>query len=486
MNIMNESRSSVKKNFLYQCLYEILIIILPLVTSPYIARVLGAEKIGIYSYTYTIANYFVLFACLGVKNYGNRTIAAVRDDQKELNRTFSNIFAVMVLISAVVSMFYVWYIVFLSNYKAIAIIQFLYVLSCFFDINWFYFGIERFKLTVTRNTVIKLGTVAAIFLFVKSKEDLWVYCLIMALGTFISQLVVWLFLKNYVKFTKPSWNEMVPHIKPLFVLFIPVLAVSLYKYMDKIMLGMLSTKTQVGLYENAEKAINIPTSIITAFGTVMLPKMSNLARGGNFEKIKDYINKSSEMIMCIACALAFGMMGVAENFSVIFWGNEFEPCGRLIMVLSVTIPFLAFANVIRTQFLIPQMMDKPYIISVFAGAGINLAANLILIHFFDALGAAYGTVLAEMTVCILQAFFVRKKLPILKFVKDFVFFVVVGVVMLVVVCIVGSAGIRISVLLIQILTGGLFYIFACLVYFKVTNNKLVMGMIHSTLKKRDK
>lgn len=473
------NKTSVKKNFFYQSLYEILIIVLPLITSPYIARVLGAEKLGIYSYTYTIANYFVLFAGLGVKNYGNRTIAIVRDDQNKLNRTFSSIYAVMVIIAIIVSIIYIGYIVFLCKYKIIASIQFLYVLSCILDINWFYFGIEKFKITVARNTIIKIGTIISIFIFVKEKEDLWLYCLIMASGVFISQAVVWFFLKNYVKIEKPTIKEMRVHVKPLFILFIPVLAISLYKYMDKIILGLLSTKSQVSFFDNAEKAINIPTSIITAFGTIMLPRMSNMAKNGDLEMIKDYIQKSSELVMCIACALTFGLMGVARNFAIIFWGIEFAPCGVLIIALSMTIPFLSFANVIRTQFLIPQKMDMPYITSVFVGAGVNLVLNLILIPKYNALGAAISTIAAEMSVCILQMFFVRKKLPILTYVRDSLIFVFFGMTMYMIVNLLDNAYSSLLSLLLQIFVGSIFYTGCCLVYFKITNNKIILDMIYS-------
>ena len=235
--------SSVKKNFFYQSIYEVLIIILPLLTSPYIARVLGAEKIGIYSYTYSVAYYFMLIAMLGIKNYGNRAIATVRDDQDALNREFSNIFALHAVLSTIAIAAYIIYcFVFVQENRIYAFIQIFWVIGALFDINWFFFGIEKFKLTVTRNTVIKLITVASIFIFVHGKEDLWKYVFIMAAGNFISQSVVWVFLRNYVQFIKPSIEEMRKHFKPMVVLFIPVLAVSLYKYMDKIMLGAMCEK----------------------------------------------------------------------------------------------------------------------------------------------------------------------------------------------------------------------------------------------------
>ena len=153
---MIEKKSSIKKNFAYQLIYEILVLILPFITSPYIARVIGAEGLGIYSYTYSVAYYFVLFSLLGIKNYGNRSIAKIRDNRNLLNETFTNILSVHILISIICCIAYGIYVFELKEDRVLATIQGFYVLSGLFDISWFYFGIERFKMTVSRNIIIKI------------------------------------------------------------------------------------------------------------------------------------------------------------------------------------------------------------------------------------------------------------------------------------------------------------------------------------------
>ena len=212
------SKTSVKKNFMYQMVYEILILILPFITSPYIARTIGAEGLGIYSYSYSVANYFVLFSMLGLKNYGNRKIAQNRDDRKTLNDTFSNLVVLHICVSLLVSFVYIDYIVFIAENKIYALIQLLVVISSLFDISWFYFGIEKFKMIVTRNIIVKIVNIACVFIFVKRSEDLWIYCLIMALGMLISQVLLWIPLRNYVSFVKPKWKKIKEHIKPLLIL----------------------------------------------------------------------------------------------------------------------------------------------------------------------------------------------------------------------------------------------------------------------------
>lgn len=473
-----KGKSSIKKNFMYQMVYEVLVLILPFVTSPYIARVIGAEGLGTYSYSYSIAYYFVLFSMLGIKNYGNRAIARVRDDKNLLNETFSNIAALHILISVVCCVAYFGYVILLDSEERIyAGIQALYVLSGLFDISWFYFGIEHFKLTVTRNIIIKIANVVCVFAFVRTSGDLWIYCLIMALGNLISQLSLWIPLKQYVKLVSPKWDSMKIHMKPLIVLFIPAIAVSLYKYMDKIMIGSLSSKSQLGYYENAEKVINIPMTVIASFGTVMLPKMSNLAASHDKQASRKYITISMEFVMCLAFALAFGLAGVGTVFAPIFWGDKFVLSGYLIMGLATTIPFVSFANVIRTHYLIPNALDREYLASVVAGAVVNLAINALLISRLGAVGAVVGTVAAEIVVCVWQSFVVRNQLPVWQLIMKSLPFLPAGLVMFLIVYGVGKhLGGGMITLLVQIVFGGVLYAAFCGVYFFKTKNETVMKM----------
>ena len=269
---------SVTKNFLYNVTYQLLLIILPLITTPYISRVLGSGGVGTYTYTYTIANYFVLAAMLGVKNYGNRSTAAVRDSRQLLSRTFWEIYGLQFLCSAVVLAFYLIYILaFVRENRLIALIQGIYVLSGLLDISWLFFGVEQFRITVTRNIVIRLINLACIFLLVKDRGDLWIYTLIMTLGIALSQGYLWLYIRRIVDWYRPKLRDLRRHVLPELILFVPIIAVSLYTMMDKVMLGAMSTMNQVGFYEGASKILNIPLGVITALGTVMLPRMSNLA-----------------------------------------------------------------------------------------------------------------------------------------------------------------------------------------------------------------
>ena len=468
--------ASVKKNFLYQMVYEVLIILLPLITSPYISRVLGAELLGVYSYSYSIAYYFQLVCMLGIKYHGARTIAAVRNDKEKLNRAFSSLLTLHVTLSLVIILLYFIYAIFINNENTtIVLIQSLNVIAALFDINWFFFGMEKFKVTVTRNSIIKILTVVCIFIFVRNKNDLWIYTLIMSLGMAISQSVVWTILPKYVKFVKPHKDEILAHLKPLLVLFVPILAVSIFKYMDKIMLGILSTKTEVGFYENAEKAINIPSTVILAFGTVMLPKISNLNALGLSKKSDYYTSASFKYILCLAIGMSFGLFAVADNFSVLFWGDEFENCGMLIRILSISIPFTAYANIVRTQYLMPMKKDNIYLISMLIGAVINFSLNMILVSYWKSMGVSIATLVSEFAVMVYQMFAVRKDMGSLKYIKSFIFFYIPATIMALVVMEISMLlPVTILNLCLEIVLGIVLYGIGVFVYLYLQKDEMLM------------
>ena len=474
---------SLKKNFLYNATYQMLLIIVPLITTPYISRVLGAEQIGIYSYTNAISKYFVLFAMLGMANYGNRSCAMVRNDREKLSRTFWEIYGLQFFTAVFCIVGYVLFVAIgIQSNKLIYWIWLLYVVSALLDISWLYFGLEEFKFTTRRNIIIKIISVICIFLFVKKNSDLWYYTLIVAGSFFLNQLVLWPCLRKHVDWYKPSWEGIVKHIKPNLILFIPVIAVSLYKYMDKIMLGILSDMMQSGYYEQTEKIINIPLGLINALGTVMLPRMSNYAAAGLKKKSMDLIGKSMMFVCFLSSALTFGISGVSTVFTPFFFGESYLPCAELISAIAPTCLFIAWANVIRTQYLIPQKKDVSYIISVLLGAIVNAIINGILIGRMGAMGAVIGTIFAEAMVCIAQTIMVMKKLPILVYFKNGVPFVFIGMIMEFIVRGLGTLQLdSISLLAVQIIVGGCVYIILSYIYIALFHKEII-----SELKRRTK
>jgi len=396
------------KNFLYNIIYQIFIYIFPLITIPYISRVLGADNVGVYSYTYSIINCLMLFSMLGINNYGNREISKRRDDITSLSKKFLSIYTLQLLCSFIMLIIYIIFILFFcTKYRLIFIFQIINFISVFFDINWFYFGLEKFKLTIRRNIIIKILSTILIFIFVKDSNDLIIYTIIMGFATLISQLYLFTQLNQYVVKVRVSKDEVIKNLKNCLLLFIPVLAYSIYRIMDKTMIGQFSTMTELGYYENAEKIINIPIAIITALGTVMLPRMSyEMTR--KEQDISKLIFNSLKLALILSCNMSLGLVLISSNGAIIFFGSEFAKSGLIMQLLSVTIVISSWASVFRTQYLIPKAKDVIYVYSTIGGAIINLILNLIFIPVYGSIGACIGTIVAELFLCVSQSICIRK------------------------------------------------------------------------------
>lgn len=427
--------TKLKKNLLYNIIYQILNLCLPIFTVPYISRTLGVEKSGIYSYTYSIVNYFMIFGMLGISNYGNRKIAKCRDNKKELSKEFISLYALQMILTTISLIVYILYCIFIANYTIISCIEILFLISSLLDISWLYFGLEEFKKTVTRNILIKIISFIFIILLVKNTQGIYIYTIIMAGSTFISQLILWKNINKYIDFNiyKLNKKDIIKHIKGTIVLFIPVISYSVYKIMDKIMIGMLSDIQEVGYYEYAEKIINIPIGFITALGTVMLPKVANLAEKKDLDSIKHYLFKSLKFIMFFAIPSCLGLIAISSEFAVLFLGNAYERTGTIIKYLSITIVFTAWANVIRTQWLIPREEDKKYICTTILGALINLIINCLLIPKIGAIGASIGTICSEFFIMFSQSFLSRKDIEFKKCFGSVIYYIITSIIMFVII-----------------------------------------------------
>lgn len=257
------------------------------------------------------------------------------------------------------------------------------MVSSAFDINWVCFGLEKFKLTTVRSTIVRLCMAAATFLFVNNSNDLWIYTFILSFGNFIAALAVWPFVLKHFHFVKPSWPGIKQHIKPNLVLFWPVIAVSLYNIMDKLMLGMFSTVEEVAFYTYAERITQIPNTLILALDNVIMPRMSNLYANNNKEQTRSLMDNVMLFAMLMAASMAFGLAGVAPVFAPWFYGEAFARCGLFIVMLCPIIVFKGWAGALRTQYIIPAHKDNVYIISLSSGAVVNLIINFLLIPQFN-------------------------------------------------------------------------------------------------------
>lgn len=297
--------------------------------------------------------------------------------------------------------------------------------------------------------------------------------LILAFSNFAGQIYLWFKLKPLVTIVRVSRKEIFRHLSQMSILFIPTIAVSLYNYMDKVMLGIMSGTVELGFYENAFKIATIGSTVVGSVGTVMLPRVSNLIANGRKEESRKYISISMEFVMIMAYAMAFGIAAVSDIFSPVFLGREFSECGPLLLLMGVVIPIKGFANVLRTQYLIPNRKDKEYTFSLCCGAICNLIVNLMLIPSMNAIGAVMATVLAEISVCLVQTIFTARELPVKVYMLKSVPYFICGVVMFIIIRFFANRmTANIMSLVILVASGAGIYLGLVLVYLMVTKNQI--------------
>ncbi len=421
--------SNVPKNYIYNTTFNILNVIIPLVTAPYLARILGTAGVGVYSYYYSIATYFTLFAKLGLTNYGTRHLACIRDDKDKLAKEFSRLYIMQISITAIVLLIYVVFVIIFADSIALAGIFGLWIFFVAFDTDWVLFALEEFKSCAVRNCAVKMISTLFIFILVRNADDIWKYALITSLSYGIGYFFLWTKCRKYINFKGIVAKEVSRHIKPCFILMIPVISLSIYRTMDKVMLGMMCNMSQTGVYDYAEKLIYCLTSFISSLGTVMMPKMSNLFAKNDRNVVATYMEKSMVFIIFLAAGMCFGISAIADSLIPILYGSQFVESIQLLRLLAVTLIFIAWGNVVRTQYAIPSKRDDVYVGSTVTGALVNLTINILLIPRYQAVGACVGTICAEFSVIVVQAILLRKELPYMKYIKDSIPFILFGGIM---------------------------------------------------------
>lgn len=428
-------KKSVVKNYMYNLVYQILILILPLVTTPYLSRVLGSDGVGIYSYTYAIVTYFVLFGSLGIALYGQREIAYAQDQPRKRKKIFFELIIIRFITVFIAAIIYYFWFVRGNQYQTYYMILLIELFATAFDISWFFQGIEEFKKTVIRNVLVRIISVSLVFVFVKTSGDLWKYILIYSLGDFLGNLLLWFYLPKYLKGGRIPRLNLTRHIIPLLLLFIPQVTNKLYNLLDTTMLGaLISDKSETGYYEQAQKVIRVLLTIVTSLGTVMVPRMANTYAHGNKKQINSYLKSSFNFVFIVAFPMMYGIATVATAFVPIFFGSGYDKSAILIMVFSPMLVLQGIENVIGTQYLLPTKRQKEYTISVALGVLTNLILNYIFILLWKSIGAAIATVISQIVVDGIQIWYVRKNIRWRPIIQLFVKYLFASTIMFIACC----------------------------------------------------
>ena len=479
-------KDSTKKNLFYNMIYQITALIIPFITAPYLSRTIGAEGIGVYSYYNSISLYFIYFALLGILNYGNRLIAKKSNNIYEKNKNFSSLYYFQLIVSITITMIFAIYAVFISKNTKSSIIFIIYVASSIFDVSWLFFGLQEFKITSIRQIIIRVINFLTIFMFVKNKNDINIYIFIICLGNFISSFSLWCIAWKKVRLIKCSMKDIIKHVKPCLILFIPIIATSVYRLMDKIMIGKFQNMSEVGIYENSEKLITISIGLVSAFSAVIMPKISNCLGNKKYKEAERLFYNSMEIAIFIGVALCFGIASISKEFIPIYFGIEFYESIKLTIGLAITIPIMTISCIIRTLYLIPYEKDNIYIISVIIGAIFNFIINILLLPLIGTIGAVIGTIIAELSVITIQIVLLRNNIKINKIINYLMIFIIIGISMSIFIRLISLLKINDNIkLVLEIFLGGIIYLIFSIRYFYIKQNEYLINFIKKIDKKRN-
>lgn len=395
----------VLKNYLYNLSYQLLVIVLPVITTPYITRVFPSDDLGAYGYYNSIVTYFILLATLGVANYGTKEISGHR---KEVEKIFWGIYSLQVLSTCLAVTLYIIVCLLVSSMNnPIAYILGLSLLSRGFDISWLFQGLEDFKKITARNIMVKLLGVVSIFLFVKKPSDLYLYINLLVACDLLGQLSMWLPAREHIRKPNLDIAYAKEHIKPVILLFLPQIAISLYITLDRTMLGALSSTKDVGIYDQALKLLNILLTLVTSLGGVMLPRVSNLLSSGN----QRAVNKLHEMSFLVYNLVIFpmiaGILIVNKDFVNFFLGQDFQDARYAIAIMVFRMFFIGWTNIMGIQILIPHNKNREFMLSTTIPAIFSVGLNLLLLPPLGYIGASIVSVATEGLVWLFQLYFTR-------------------------------------------------------------------------------
>lgn len=425
-------RISARTNYIFNVLYQIFTVIVPLITTPYISRVLGAEGIGTYSYTYSIVRYFLIFAALGTVSFGAKQISIFQDNRKKTSIAFWEVFTLKAILTITMIIMYYIYVFTFSNNKVISAIQGIYLIGTLLDISWLFQGMEDFKKISIRNFIIKVINVIYIFVVVKTQEDLWKYIFGLAIFNVFGSLAMWWKLNKYIERVNLKLLHPLKHFKPVVELFIPTIATQVYAILDKTMIGIYATNDlENGYYEQAFKVVDMSLMMITTLGTVLMPRVSKEFANNNIEAVKLYLKKSYKFVWLLGVPLMLGVIGVIRTFVPVFFGAGFEKVTVLLPILSLIYIPMGMNYMTGRQYLVSINKQNEYTKLLLIGGMVNIMINFILIPKLLSIGAAIGSVLGEICILIISIIYLQKtkQFNFKEFYKEIYKYVIAGIVM---------------------------------------------------------
>ena len=421
---MARSPHSITYNFIMNAALSVSSFLYPLITYPYVTRVLGAEYYGKVVFASYVATWVSMFAQLGIPTYGIRACAACRNDKAKLRKTVLEILTLNVITALLVYAVFILTLFLVPRFRqdpALFLIITIPVLLNAFGADWFYKGLEEYGYVTARDTLFRVLSIIVLFLTMHTRADYRIYGVMIAVADGGPGIMNFLRLRKQLggfsdgqaaqaaDTARIDWQQ---HVKPVLTFFMLSVAISIYTSMDVVMLGFLSSDTQVGYYGAATRMKALAVSFVTALGGVLMPRVSNYLAEGKEQEFRELVKKNFSFVLLISVPMMVFLAGAADQVIFLLSGTDFAGAVLPMQVISVTIVMIALTNVMGMQILVPSGREKLTTVSTIWGACVNLIVNLLMIPKFGAMGAVIGTVLAELTVLAVQTFFLRKELPL--------------------------------------------------------------------------
>jgi O-antigen/teichoic acid export membrane protein len=424
--------SKLVSNYIFTMIYHFVLMITPFITTPYVARVLRPEGIGIDAYISSIVQLFLIFSILSIPLYGSRQIAK-QQSKKDRSKEFFSIYFFQLFFSLLNLGVFLLFINNVSEHRFLFMIHLISFFATTLDITWYFYGREQIKKVAIRNIAVRLISISLIFILVKDSNDLSVYILINVITLLIGQLIMWVPLLREIIFEKINFSDIIRHSRPIFVLFLPLIVVQVYILINKVLLGNISGEIEVGYYNQANKIINLGLGVVTALGTVLLPRMASEFSKGNVEGIKKYAKGTLQFVFFVTIPMIFGLIAISSNFVNWFLGNGYEPVSLLIILMSPVILFVGMATVFGIQILVSTDQQSKYTISVTIGAICSLIVNFMLVSSLGSISTSLALLVAEGIGASIQLYFVRRYISIRFFFKELFKYMSLGLFMYIVI-----------------------------------------------------
>ena len=394
------SQPSIKKNFAYKSVLTLSTYLINFITFPYVARVLGVERIGLVNFVDNTVNYFLLFATMGVGLLGVREIAAVKEDKKRRDQVYSSVLALNLLFTLVslgIYLLCISTIPKLCQYDELFYIGTAKILFTVFLVEWFFTGVENFRYITLRSILIKVLYIISVFLFVRDTSDYRLYFILTVGVVVLNALINQLYIR---KFVRVRWNniQLFKYLKQNVTLGIYTLMTSMYLTFNVMYLGLVSNNTEVGYYTTAFKLYSVILGFFTAFTNVMLPRMSSLLANGEKDRFQELVNRSFSVMSTCCIPLILCSMIMAPQIVYILSGPGYEGAILPMRIIMPAAFAVGVAQVLAIQVLMPMKKDKVLLIASIIGAVVSLLINLLVVPSVKSVGSAVVLLCSEMGV----------------------------------------------------------------------------------------